>query len=191
MSNIMWNSQRRHPTADRYLIDFGIVNVMEPMTMAGAIFGSLLNKLLPEWITLSLLAVVLGGVSYKTYNSGVARWEKENRAAVEPAPTEASSVQDEIPNEKSALMGAERGPQQYQATYLSDKLEICRGEDAYDGAELDPLDQAFEAHFAQNESANQQEINAILERERHVPWDMMAVNHAQGALARPLTRTWT
>ena len=76
-------------------------------------------------------------------------------------------------------------------TYLSDKLEICRGEDAYDGVELDPLDQAFEAHFAQNESANQQEINAILERERHVPWDMMAVNHVQGALARPLTRTWS
>ena len=91
VSNIMWNSQRRHPTADRYLIDWGIVNVMEPMTMAGAIFGSLLNKLLPQWITISLLALVLGGVSVKTYNSGMARWEKETELPSQ-APAATSSL---------------------------------------------------------------------------------------------------
>lgn len=33
--------------SDRPRIDFDIVNVMEPMTIAGAVLGSLINKLLP------------------------------------------------------------------------------------------------------------------------------------------------
>jgi len=261
VSNIMWNSQRRHPTADRYLIDWGIVNVMEPMTMAGAIFGSLLNKLLPQWITISLLALVLGGVSVKTYNSGMARWEKETELPSQ-AQAATSSLDGgdgghgEIPptiptpekpmgshldvdplhhtaghawvshshperagemavpdtlygqscqsaevasaaviDERTALMDS-LPITTYQSTPLSDKLEISRGEEAYNGVELDPLDAAFEAHSAKQSSwhslaqevreegettglidtlaANRQEIAAIIERERHVPWDMMA-----------------
>jgi hypothetical protein len=64
IANVLFNYWKRHPSADRPLallphprltwrgagrprIDLDIVNVMEPMTIAGAVLGSLVNKLLP------------------------------------------------------------------------------------------------------------------------------------------------
>ena len=35
---------KRHPVADRPMIDFDLVLVMEPLTIAGAVIGSILNK---------------------------------------------------------------------------------------------------------------------------------------------------
>ena len=180
VSNILWNSQRRHPTADRYLVDWGVVNVMEPMTMAGAIFGALLNKLLPQWITLVLLAVVLGCVSVKTYFSGLQRWEKENETASDdgfPAAIKGADAFEGV-SEETSLMGNRTAIplETYQATQLSDKLEICRPSDFVEervsSGLRDPLDADFERHVLHVE--NKEEIEHILEAERHVPWDMMA-----------------
>merc|ERR1711904_121004 len=46
ISNCYLNLQKRHPTVNRPLVDFDLVNVMEPLTIAGAVVGSLLNKML-------------------------------------------------------------------------------------------------------------------------------------------------
>merc|ERR1711937_327903 len=64
---------------DRPRIDFDIVNVMEPMTIAGAVLGSLINKVLPGWLLTVLLMVVLGAITLKTTFSGKARWNKETK----------------------------------------------------------------------------------------------------------------
>jgi uncharacterized membrane protein YfcA len=79
ISNCYLNLQKRHPNAEanRPLIDFDLVNVMEPLTIAGAIVGSLMNKLLPGWLITLMLVVVLGMTGLKTFKSGFKRWEKE------------------------------------------------------------------------------------------------------------------
>jgi len=59
-------------------IDFDIVNVMEPMTIAGAVLGSLINKLLPGWLLTVLLMIILGMLTVKTGFSGKNKWNKEN-----------------------------------------------------------------------------------------------------------------
>merc|ERR1740115_13424 len=69
ISNCFLNLQKRHPSANQPLIDFDLVNVMEPLTIAGAIIGSLLNKLLPGWLITLMLVVVLGLTGVKTFKS--------------------------------------------------------------------------------------------------------------------------
>merc|ERR1711970_611805 len=63
---------------DRPRIDFDIVNVMEPMTIAGAVLGSLINKLLPGWLLTILLMIVLALITHKTLTSVIGKWRKES-----------------------------------------------------------------------------------------------------------------
>jgi len=50
------------------------------MTIAGAVLGSLINKLLPGWLLTLLLMVVLGAITVKTTISGKKKWAEENKA---------------------------------------------------------------------------------------------------------------
>eukprot|EP00656_Telonema_subtile_P057867 TRINITY_DN9625_c0_g1_i2.p1 TRINITY_DN9625_c0_g1~~TRINITY_DN9625_c0_g1_i2.p1 ORF type:complete len:478 (-),score=75.12 TRINITY_DN9625_c0_g1_i2:113-1546(-) len=50
---------RRHPTANRPLIDFDLALAMEPMTTVGAIAGSYLHKLSPSVLSTWLFVVVI------------------------------------------------------------------------------------------------------------------------------------
>ncbi len=36
--------RRRHPSADRPLVDWDLILIMEPLTIGGALAGSFLNK---------------------------------------------------------------------------------------------------------------------------------------------------
>jgi uncharacterized membrane protein YfcA len=88
ISNCAFNMMKRHPffdkppppdytVIDRPRIDYDIVLVMEPMTIAGAVLGSLINKILPGYVLTILLFVVLGAMSIKTFISGRKKWVKE------------------------------------------------------------------------------------------------------------------
>lgn len=44
IANTILNIRKRHPDADRPLVDWDLILIMEPLTMAGAIVGSYLNK---------------------------------------------------------------------------------------------------------------------------------------------------
>lgn len=52
--------QKRHPSGTKPLINFEVALMMEPMTMAGALAGVLLNKVLPGWLITLLLIIILG-----------------------------------------------------------------------------------------------------------------------------------
>lgn len=41
------HQQRRHPSADRPLVDWDLILIMEPLTIGGALAGSFLNKVRP------------------------------------------------------------------------------------------------------------------------------------------------
>ena len=57
VTNYCMNLSKRHPDADRPLVDWDLILIMEPLTILGAVIGSYLNKLLPE-LLLTVLWVI-------------------------------------------------------------------------------------------------------------------------------------
>jgi uncharacterized membrane protein len=78
--NVILNLSKRHPDADRPLVDWDLILVMEPLTMAGAVFGAYLSKIMPDWFLVLLLVIVLGYTSIKTVAKGRQQYKKESEA---------------------------------------------------------------------------------------------------------------
>ena len=76
-ANTYLNTQKRHPRADRPLVDWDLILVMEPLTIGGALGGALLNKVLPEAVLVVLLVLVLSATAYKTLSKGISLYKKE------------------------------------------------------------------------------------------------------------------
>ncbi|KAL3809938.1 hypothetical protein ACHAXA_002495 [Cyclostephanos tholiformis] len=66
IANTLHNANKRHPKADRPLIDWDLILIMEPPTLAGALVGANLNKVLPEKIIIVLLVMLLSITAYGT-----------------------------------------------------------------------------------------------------------------------------
>jgi uncharacterized membrane protein YfcA len=81
IANIILNYRKRHPLADRPLIDYNASLVLEPMTLAGTLFGVYLNKVLPPSVTLLVLLLTLYIMLWRTTKKGLELWRKENAAA--------------------------------------------------------------------------------------------------------------
>ena len=77
MMNTFLNVQKRHPKADRPLIDWDLILMMEPLTILGALLGSFINRVLPEFILILLLATLLTVTARKTLTKGFKLWAKE------------------------------------------------------------------------------------------------------------------
>eukprot|EP00934_Nitzschia_sp_Nitz4_P007570 Nitzschia sp. Nitz4//scaffold30_size153850//108286//109989//NITZ4_002788-RA/size153850-processed-gene-0.48-mRNA-1//-1//CDS//3329547294//7560//frame0 len=52
---------------DRPLIDYDMALFLAPMEMAGAVLGVLIQKILPNWLYLTLAAIILAFTAHKTY----------------------------------------------------------------------------------------------------------------------------
>jgi len=65
----------------RPVIDYDMALFLAPMEMAGAVLGILIQKVLPNWLFLSLAGIVLGITSFKTYKKFFVAYkvDKENR----------------------------------------------------------------------------------------------------------------
>ncbi|CAN0529743.1 unnamed protein product [Ectocarpus sp. 8 AP-2014] len=57
ITNTVLNLSKRHPAADRPLVDWDLILVMEPLTIGGALVGSFINKV-SLWLTNQQLSVV-------------------------------------------------------------------------------------------------------------------------------------
>jgi uncharacterized membrane protein YfcA len=79
VANTMMNVPKRHPLVDRPLIDWDLILAMEPLTMAGALIGALLAKLLPSIILIISLVAVLSFTAYKTLQKAVQLHDKESK----------------------------------------------------------------------------------------------------------------
>ena len=60
IANTIYTSDKRHPLADRPLVDWDLILVMEPLTIAGTLVGAFLNKVLDEQLFVALLVILLG-----------------------------------------------------------------------------------------------------------------------------------
>jgi len=82
IANNYFNVWKRHPDPQvkRPMIDYDLVLLMEPPTIAGAVLGSILNKILPSYIITTLLVLVLGATTVKTLATGKKVYAKEQEA---------------------------------------------------------------------------------------------------------------
>ena len=66
LATLCINARKRHPLADRPLIDWNLVLVMEPLVLAGALVGTMLHRVLSEKLTIVLLVALLSVTAHTT-----------------------------------------------------------------------------------------------------------------------------
>lgn len=83
IANLLFNVGKRHPNANRPRIDWDIMLVMEPLTVAGALIGSFINVLSPPWLICCLLVCLLSATTVKSFKKGIKMYKKESVAFAE------------------------------------------------------------------------------------------------------------
>lgn len=81
IANTVMNVRKRHPRLDKPLIDWDLILIMEPFTIFGAVFGSLLSKVLPNVILTTTLVAILAFMGHRTFGKGVKMWKDESKDA--------------------------------------------------------------------------------------------------------------
>eukprot|EP01096_Ripella_sp_DP13-Kostka_P015630 TRINITY_DN7404_c0_g1_i1.p1 TRINITY_DN7404_c0_g1~~TRINITY_DN7404_c0_g1_i1.p1 ORF type:complete len:486 (+),score=176.26 TRINITY_DN7404_c0_g1_i1:120-1577(+) len=90
------NMPKRHPTANRPLIDYDTVMVMEPMTLAGTVIGVYLNIVSPAYVILICLVLIVAESCYSTLKKTLVYYKAENEAEKAPSSVEMESVEPTI-----------------------------------------------------------------------------------------------
>ncbi|CAM9756197.1 unnamed protein product, partial [Choristocarpus tenellus] len=85
ITNTLLNLSKRHPDADRPLVDWDLILVMEPLTIGGALVGSFINKVLPDYILAVMLIVLLAATANRTLRKGFKAYNKETKMLQEEA----------------------------------------------------------------------------------------------------------
>lgn len=80
LANTILNVPKRHPLADRPLVDWDLILVMEPPAIAGALAGAVLNKVLPEGVVMISLVVLLSYTAYETLKKAIRMYKAETKA---------------------------------------------------------------------------------------------------------------
>lgn len=66
-----------HKFYTRPLIDYDMALFLAPMEMAGAVLGVIIQKLMPNWLFLSLAGIILGLTAWKTYKKFLSSYKKD------------------------------------------------------------------------------------------------------------------
>lgn len=130
ITNTTLNFPKRHPNADRPLVDWDLILVMEPLTAAGAIVGAYMSKVLPDWFLALLLVLLLGVTSYRTLDKGITQYKKESEAHAKAAKSSAM---------QSALDDKDTEVEMEEATPLLDGVEVSKEADTPESRELRDL----------------------------------------------------
>jgi uncharacterized membrane protein YfcA len=116
VANTALNWPKRHPTADRPLIDWDLILVMEPLTIAGALGGAIFNKLLPEQLLCVLLVVLLVATAVETLKKARKMYMKES-ALLKSGESELTRLaQQQDDNDGDDENDAEKGQDEKAAT---------------------------------------------------------------------------
>lgn len=79
LASTCFNWTRRHPLADRVLIDWDLVLVMEPLTLVGALLGTLFHRLLSAKVLIVLLVLLLSITAHTTLSKAMRMYQAEIR----------------------------------------------------------------------------------------------------------------
>jgi uncharacterized membrane protein YfcA len=77
IANVAFNVHKRQPNG-KAMIDWDIIAIMEPATIAGAVIGSFMSKYLPDFVLTVSLTIVLAMLSHRTLEKGIKMFRKEN-----------------------------------------------------------------------------------------------------------------
>ena len=152
-ANTLVNWNKRHPLADRPLIDWDLILVMEPLTIGGALIGAILNKLLPEQVLVIMLVLLLSFTAYTTLTKAVSMYKKESKALRERQPQrfEKQSELTKLSKEKQQKAEDEAGEA------LLEHMEVGSGDDDY-------LEEVDDPHAYMTDGLKQ-----IIDEEREIP----------------------
>ena len=77
IANLVLNFPKRHPEADRPILDWNLICMLQPFALIGAIIGAYLSKLIPDHILSILLVLILGYAAYRSFEKGMELYRKE------------------------------------------------------------------------------------------------------------------
>lgn len=160
ITNMVLNLPKIHPEARRPLVDWDLILVMEPLTMAGAVVGALIGKVLPDWILVFSLVILLAFTAYTTLDKARSQYKKETAAQIAASKSLLARVVEED-EEKSVSVGL-----------LSEEAREMTGEGVEDGVELKTLSTTV---MAQSPDPDADELERLLESESTTPIDKVIV----------------
>lgn len=151
IANSYLNAQKRHPLADRPMVDWDLILVMEPLTIAGALLGAFLNKILPESFLVTMLVILLSFTAYNTLKKAVKMFKLETIKMKEQGYKPDGSKESELTQIKNEEKAED---------------EIASSNDLIDNMELQEGESPAERTEEHNYSA---ELAEILQEERFAP----------------------
>lgn len=86
----------------RPLVDFDMALFLAPMQMGGAVVGVLVQKILPDWLYLTLASIILGYTAHKTYQKFLMTHAKEAAAARLMTPQDGEPTKQESQDDLEA-----------------------------------------------------------------------------------------
>ena len=79
LAALILNLKRRHPLADRPIIDWDLILVMEPLVLIGTVFGSILHRVISGKLLSVLLVLLLTIVAHTTLVKAKRMYDAEKR----------------------------------------------------------------------------------------------------------------
>jgi hypothetical protein len=79
LAALILNLKRRHPLADRPIIDWDLILVMEPLVLVGTVFGSILHRVVSGKLLSVLLVLLLSIVAHTTLVKAKRMYDAEKR----------------------------------------------------------------------------------------------------------------
>ena len=80
LMNVIVNSRRKHPCANRKMINWEIVLLLEPCSILGTVIGGIMNKTFPVMLSVVLMVVFLTLTTIRTFRKAVKLYEIESSA---------------------------------------------------------------------------------------------------------------
>jgi len=163
ITNTVLNIPKRHPDANRPLVDWDLILIMEPLTIGGAIVGSFINKVLPDWVLALSLIVLLGATAQRTLKKGIKMYKKETAELQAEKESELTTLakgksQQTDKEASKPLLGDDEGEDQAEEEEEGGKdAEKGLVEDTKKVEEVDP------------------ELQAIYDAEKSTPWDKLGL----------------
>eukprot|EP00981_Chlorochromonas_danica_P007447 scaffold1754_cov180-Ochromonas_danica.AAC.3 len=152
ITNMILNLTKRHPSADRPLVDWDLILVMEPLTMAGAIVGAFLSKVLPDWMLTVSLVLLLAFTTWKTLEKGIEQFQKESKEHAKEKEKDKNFIREALDLEEEREKAGEAAP-------LLNEVNEAREEGHVEGI---PLMRVGEVNT---------ELEALVDSERNTPID--------------------
>mmetsp|Transcript_31492 Transcript_31492/g.64879 ORF Transcript_31492/g.64879 Transcript_31492/m.64879 type:complete len:560 (-) Transcript_31492:295-1974(-) len=173
VANTILNVKKRHPLADRPLVDWDLILVMEPLTIAGALMGAFLNKLLPEALLVVSLVALLSFTAYTTLKKAIRMYKTETRAML--AERGSARVREDGTKESELTRIAreqeeeqEEEEEEDSRVALLDDVETAEDEENAAAAKENEEDDDLSLFSSATDLKNKEQLQQILEEERHI-----------------------